>query len=120
MDQKDREKIERIISDRKEAHEFMLNKKSKVYQSFIELEKNTFKDNFLSKMNKELIALGISVIIKCESCMEWHINEALNSGASEEQILETLEVAIEMGGGPATVSTRFAIKVLEFYKRKTS
>ena len=117
MDQKDKEKIERIISSRKEANEFLLNKKSKVYQSFLELEKNTFKDNFLSKMYKELIALGISAIINCESCMEWHINEALNSGASEDQILETLEVAIEMGGGPATVSSRFAIKVLDYYKK---
>ena len=117
MDQKHREKIERIISDRKEAHEFLSNKKSKVYQSFLELERNTFKDNNLSKMNKELIALGISVIIHCESCMQWHINEALNSGASEDQILEALEVAIEMGGGPATVSSRFAIKVLDFYKK---
>ena len=43
------------------------------------------------------------------------INEALKSGASKNQILETIEVAIEMGGGPATVSTRFALKVLEYY-----
>ena len=120
MDQKDKEKIERIISDRKEAHEILLKKKSKVYNSFLELEKNTFKDSNLSKMYKELIALGISVIINCESCMEWHVKEALNSGASEDQIIETLEVAIEMGGGPATVSTRFAIKVLDFYRSKTS
>ncbi|GAG96013.1 unnamed protein product [marine sediment metagenome] len=44
--------------------------------------------------------------------MEWHINEAVNSGASEDQILEALEVAMEMGGGPATVLSRFALKVL--------
>ncbi|MHA2037715.1 MAG: carboxymuconolactone decarboxylase family protein [Promethearchaeota archaeon] len=117
MDHKDKEKIERIISARKETHEVLLNKKSKVYQSFLELEGNTYKDNFLSKMNKELIALGISIVINCESCMEWHINQALNSGASEKQILETLEVAIEMGGGPATVSSRFALKVLDYYKK---
>lgn len=70
-------------------------------------------------MNKELIALGISVVINCESCMEWHIHEALNSGASEDQIIEAIEVAIEMGGGQATISSRFAITVLEFYKNKS-
>ena len=117
MDQKDKKKIERIISGRKEAHEILLSKKSKVYQSFLELEKNTYKDSNLSKKYKELIALGISVIINCESCMEWHVNEALNSGASEDEILEALEVAIEMGGGPATVSSRFALKVLDYYKK---
>ncbi len=117
MDQKDKEKIERILSGRKEAHEFLLNKKSKVYQSFLELERNTYKDNYLDKMYKELIAIGISVIINCESFMEWHINEALNSGASDNQIIEALEVAIEMGGGPATVLSRFALKVLDYYKK---
>ncbi len=47
--------------------------------------------------------------------MEWHIKEALRSGASERQILETIEIGIEMGGGPATVSSRFALKILEYY-----
>ncbi|MFX1495647.1 MAG: carboxymuconolactone decarboxylase family protein, partial [Promethearchaeota archaeon] len=61
------------------------------------------------------IAIGISIIINCESCIEWHIKEALNSGANREQIIEAIEVAIEMGGGPATVSSRFAFKVLEYY-----
>ncbi len=117
MNQKDKKHIERIISGRNEAHEFLLKKKSKVYQSFLDLERNTYENNSLSKMYKELIAIGISVIINCESCMEWHINEALNSGASEDQILEALEVAIEMGGGPATVSIRFALKVLDYYKK---
>ncbi|MFW9784966.1 MAG: carboxymuconolactone decarboxylase family protein, partial [Candidatus Heimdallarchaeota archaeon] len=58
----------------------------------------------------------ISVVINCESCMEWHIAEALKSGATEDQIIEAIEVAIEMGGGPATVTSRFALKVLEYYK----
>jgi len=40
----------------------------------------------------------------------------LKSGAIEKQIIETIEVGIEMGGGPATVSSRFALKVLEYYK----
>ncbi|MHA1916033.1 MAG: carboxymuconolactone decarboxylase family protein [Promethearchaeota archaeon] len=117
MRQNDIEKIEKIISDRKEAHQFFLNRASEPYKSFLELEKHAFSDNTLSKMYKELIALGISIVINCESCMEWHIKEALNSGASEDQIIEAIEVGIEMGGGPATVSSRFALKVLKYYRK---
>ena len=65
-----------------------------------------------------MIALGISIVINCESCIEWHIKEALKSGASDKQILEAIEIGIEMGGGPATVSSRFALKVLEYYEKK--
>ncbi len=117
MDNKDVEKIENIIKDRKAAHKFF-STNSSVYRSFVELEQKTFSDNALGKNIKELIAIGISIIINCESCLEWHIKEALNSGATERQIVEAIEVSIEMGGGPATVSSRFALKVLEYYKER--
>lgn len=115
MDDKEFEKIENIIKERQYAHNFFL-KNSKVYRSFVELEQKTFSDGELKKKYKELIALGISIIINCESCMEWHINEALKSGATIEEIIEVIEVGIEMGGGPATVASRFALKVLDYYK----
>ncbi|TFG24321.1 MAG: carboxymuconolactone decarboxylase family protein [Promethearchaeota archaeon] len=114
MGNKEFEKIEEIIKERKDAHDFFL-KNSKVYKSFVDLEQKTFSDGDLKKKYKELIALGISIIINCESCMEWHINEALKSGATLKEIIEAIEVGIEMGGGPATVASRFALKVLKYY-----
>lgn len=110
----DKEKIEQIIKSRKKAHNFYSDH-SEVYRSFLDMEKNTYKDGRLSKLQKELIAIGISVVVNCESCMEWHIKQALNDGASEDEILEAIDVGIEMGGGPATVSARFAMSVLEYY-----
>ena len=49
--------------------------------------------------------------------MEWHIKQALEGGATEDEIIESIEVGIEMGGGPATASARFAMNVLEYYGR---
>jgi len=115
MENSDKEKIERIIKTRKKAHSFYSGK-SKVYELFVEMEHRTYKDSKLSKLQKELIAVGISVVIDCESCMEWHINQALHDGASEDEIIESIEVGIEMGGGPAIVSARFAMNVLEYYR----
>jgi AhpD family alkylhydroperoxidase len=112
----DREKIEQIIQTRKQAHAFYL-KKSKAYQSFVKLEETTYEDRALNKLQKELIAVGISVVLNCESCMEWHIKQALDGGAAENEIIEAIEVGIEMGGGPATVSARFAMSVLEYYSK---
>jgi AhpD family alkylhydroperoxidase len=61
--------------------------------------------------------MAISIIVNCEPCIEWHIREALSAGVKEEQILEAVDVAIAMGGGPATVRARFALSVLEYYRR---
>jgi AhpD family alkylhydroperoxidase len=113
----DNTKIEKIITNRKQAHSWFM-KKSKVYRSFVEMEQNTYAEGELSKKQKELIAIGISVVINCESCMEWHIKQALDDGASEGEIIEAIEVGIEMSGGPGTASARFAMNVLEYYKKE--
>jgi AhpD family alkylhydroperoxidase len=116
MGKSDIEKIEQIIKTRKKAHSWYSGK-SKIYNSFVTMEQNTYKEGKISKLQKEFIAIGISVVINCESCMEWHIKQALDDGATEDEIIESIEVGIEMGGGPATASARFAMNVLEYYGR---
>ncbi|MGC1390152.1 MAG: carboxymuconolactone decarboxylase family protein [Bacteroidales bacterium] len=111
----DKSKIEQIVTTRKQANSYYL-KRSKVYQSFTAMEQNTYKDGELSKKQKELIAIGISVVINCESCIEWHIKQALDDKTSVEEIIEAIEVGIEMSGGPGTASARFAMNVLEYYR----
>jgi alkylhydroperoxidase/carboxymuconolactone decarboxylase family protein YurZ len=49
--------------------------------------------------------------------MEWHIKQAIDDAASQDEILEAVEVGIEMSGGPGTVAARFAMNVLEYYKK---
>lgn len=106
------ETLKAITRTRKWAHKKFLEEGSKTYRAFVALEESTFTDGALAKKQKELIAIGISVRLACESCMQWHIEQAANDGASYEEVLEAIEVGIEMGGGPATVSARFALMVM--------
>ena len=107
------DKLREITIKRKRAHTKLLSLNSKVYQAFLEMEKAAYSDGVLPKKYKELIAVGISVVTDCESCMQWHIEQAKMAGASKEEIFEAIEVGIEMGGGRATVSARFALEVID-------
>ncbi|MGE5488841.1 MAG: carboxymuconolactone decarboxylase family protein [bacterium] len=113
MDSGTADKLRQIAEKRKRAHARLVALKSRVYGAFLEMEKAAYSDGALCKRQKELIAVGISVVNNCESCMQWHIEQAAAAGASFEELLEAIEVAIEMGGGPATVSARFALDVLD-------
>jgi AhpD family alkylhydroperoxidase len=106
-------RIEEICRRRKKAHAKLSAMKSKVYQAFLEMEKATYGDGALPRKQKELIAVGISVVMDCESCMQWHIEEAVKAGAAQQEVLEAVEVGMEMGGGRATVSARFAMEVMD-------
>jgi AhpD family alkylhydroperoxidase len=108
-----KDRLRNISLLRKKAHTTLLKKNSKVYKAFLKLEQAAYSDGILAGKIKELIAVGISVVINCESCMQWHIEQAIEKGASEGEIIEAIEVGIEMGGGPATAHARFALEVLE-------
>ena len=105
-------KLEDMTKRRADAHAELLKLDSKVYKAFLAMEKAAFSDGELTKQMKELIAIGISVVINCESCMQWHIAQAAKNGASKQQVLEAVEVGMEMGGGPATAHARFALDVM--------
>jgi AhpD family alkylhydroperoxidase len=107
------EHFAQIRTRRKEAHAKLVALESKVYAGFLAMEAAAYADGALPKKHKELIAVGISVVKNCESCMQWHVEQAAKAGASFEEVLEAIEVAIEMGGGPATVSARFALEAME-------
>ena len=106
-------KLEEITKKRKKAHSKLLKLRSKVYKAFLALEQATYKEGYLSVKTKELIAIGISVVKNCESCMQWHIEQAAKAEASIHEVLEAIEVGIEFGGGPATVAARFALEVMD-------
>ena len=107
------DRLRELSIKRKKAHSRLLELDSPVYNAFLRMEEAAFSDGALPKKEKELIAVGISVVINCESCMQWHIEQAARAGATMREVLEAVEVGIEMGGGPATVSARFALDVMD-------
>ena len=76
------------------------------------------KDGALKSKFKELIALGISINTKCEGCITMHIHDALEKGATHDEIVETIGTAIYMGGGPSVVNGAKAFATLQEFETK--
>jgi AhpD family alkylhydroperoxidase len=86
---------------------------SPVMESFAQLASAATVDAALSKKTKELIAVAISISQGCESCIAYHTLAAIKAGATREECLEVIGVAIEMGGGPATVYGAQALEAFD-------
>ena len=54
----------------------------------------------LAVREKELIALGIGMALRCDPCVMAHVEKAVKAGASRKQIMETAGVVVMMQGGP--------------------
>lgn len=104
--------LREIERKRKEASTWFMANQSKGYKAVADMEEPIMSDAALLRKHKELIAVGISVTIDCESCMQWHIEKAVEHGATFEEVLEAVDVAIMMGNGATTVRARFAMDVM--------
>ena len=67
----------------------------------------------LDSRTKELIALAIAVATRCEDCVALHVRAGREAGATRDEMLEALEVAVLMGGGPALMYAARAREVLD-------
>jgi AhpD family alkylhydroperoxidase len=57
----------------------------------------------LDTKTKELMALAIGIAIHCEGCVAYHTKMAHQHGATREEVVETVALAVYRGGGPAAV-----------------
>jgi AhpD family alkylhydroperoxidase len=83
-------------------------------RGFSQLSRSAVADEgALSGATKELIAIGIAIATHCEGCIALHVKAALRAGATPQEIVEVLGVAILMGGGPAMIYSGEALNALE-------
>lgn len=67
----------------------------------------------LDAKTKELIALAISVAVRCDGCVGFHAKAAHSQRASRQEVLETIGMAIYMGGGPSFIYGAQALEAFD-------
>lgn len=85
-------------------------------KAFQQLHQAGASDGVLNAKTKELIALAIAVTVRCDGCIAFHVNDALEAGATREEIIEALSVSILMGGGPSLVYAIEAFNALNQFE----
>jgi len=80
-----------------------------VMKGFSAIAQAALKPGALDGKSKELIALAISVAVRCDDCIAFHAKAAVERGASRDEILETLGMAIYMGAGPSVMYASHAL-----------
>ncbi len=80
-----------------------------VMKAFSSLAQAALTQGALDPKTKEMIALAIGVAVHCDDCIAFHVKAAVDHGASREEILETLGMAIYMGAGPSAMYASHAL-----------
>jgi len=83
--------------------------------NLIRIREEAYKDGEIPGKYKVLMALNISAIIKCEPCVEMYAQKAFEIGVRKEELIESLNVTMAMGGCPGEA---WAHKALRAYNRQ--
>ena len=83
--------------------------KPEIQKGFGALHNAVLDEGVLSVKHKELQAIAIAVAMRCNDCIGSHIVSAIKAGATREELVDTLGVAVLMGGGPAYMYAGHAI-----------
>jgi len=89
-------------------------------QAFSRLHETAVEAGALSQKEKELISLGIAITVRCDGCIAFHVKGAMDAGGSREEIMETIGVAVLMGGGPSVMYGCEALEAVEQFSEERS
>lgn len=84
-----------------------------VMNGFSALAQGATKEGTLDKKTKELIAMALAIAARCDGCIGFHAQALVKLGASREEFLEALGMAIYMGGGPSLMYAAEALSAFE-------
>jgi AhpD family alkylhydroperoxidase len=82
---------------------------SEVMKGFSAIAQAALAPKALDAKTKELIALAVAVAVRCDDCIAFHAKAAVDQGATREEALEALGMAIYMGAGPSAMYASHAL-----------
>ena len=91
-----------------------------VTKAFSAMAKAATEAGVLDTKTKELIALAISVAIRCDGCVAFHSQAAVKQGASREEVMEVMGMALYMGAGPSLMYAAQAVEAFDQFSKSTS
>jgi AhpD family alkylhydroperoxidase len=92
-----------------------------VMKAFSSVAQAALAPKALDCKTKELIALAIAVAVKCDDCIGFHVKAAVEQGASRDEVIETLGMAIYMGAGPSVMYASHALDAFaQFQSRRAA
>jgi AhpD family alkylhydroperoxidase len=82
-------------------------------KAFSSLHQGTMRGNALTELEKEFVALGIGIAVRCDNCIYAHVEKCLKLGATAQQVLDIATVAVMMGGGPCYTYATTVVEALQ-------
>lgn len=97
-------------SYREKMNEKLLATDNKVIKRIYSLDTLTYQDGALSSKVKEMLGLATSMVLRCDDCIKYHLEQCHKLGVTTDEVMEIFGVANLVGGTIVIPHTRRALE----------
>ena len=98
---------------RSDMNDKILNSGFRDFKKFFALDNKAYVDGVLQAKTKELMGLVASMVLRCNDCIFYHIDRSIQEGATREELYESFNIALIVGGSIVIPHLRYAFDVME-------
>lgn len=106
-------KVQEFNEYRQKMNDKILANDNKVIKRIFNLDTNAFKEGHLSVKTKELLGLVASAVLRCDDCVQYHLQSSMENGVTKEEMLEAMSIANLVGG---TIVIPHLRRALEYWE----
>lgn len=118
MNNQNENRLNAFRKQRSQMNEKILDLDHLGIKRFFNLDTNTYKDGALPMETKELLGLVASAVLRCNDCIDYHLEQCAKSGFKKKEIIDALNVALVVGGSIVIPHLRHAVETLELLEKE--
>ncbi len=118
MSEQDKNRLEEFRTHRANMNEKIMDLDHLGIKRFFNLDTNTFHEGALPSQTKELLGLVASTVLRCNDCIDYHLEQSAKTGSTKEEIIEALNVALMVGGSIVIPHLRHAVETIELLQKE--
>lgn len=120
MSEKESNRLQKYREKRSEMNEKIFDLDHLGIKRFFNMDTNTYKDGALPTQTKELLGLVASAVLRCNDCIDYHLEQCAKTGSTKAEIVDAMNVALIVGGSIVIPHLRHAVETLEFLEEEGS
>jgi AhpD family alkylhydroperoxidase len=98
---------------RERMNDRILSTDNLVIKRFFNLDTNTYMEGALPVKTKEMMGLVASMVLRCDDCVRYHIQQCHEVGVTREEFFEIFSVGLVVGGSIVIPHMRRAVEFLD-------
>ena len=99
--------------ERQRLTDLTLSKANLEIKRFFALDHAAYSEGALDAKTKEMLGLVASMVLRCDDCIRYHLDQCRNNGVNEAELNEAFNIALVVGGSIVIPHLRRAVEYWE-------